>query len=102
MVEQGVAVVTSEGERFRPLAKSTNCLAQAMARFQAHAAGAHEGLIVNRYGHITEGSTSNILAVRGGALLRPLPGTALEGVTEGITLQLAASWESLCTLLPSP
>lgn len=88
--QHGVAVVTSEGERFRPLAKSNNCLAQAMARFKAHAAGAHEGLIVDRYGHITEGATSNVLAVRGGALLRPLAGTALEGVTEGVTLQLAA------------
>ncbi len=76
--------------RFRPLAKSNNCLAQAMARFKAHAAGAHEGLIVDRYGHITEGATSNVLAVRGGALLRPLHGTALEGVTEGVTLELAA------------
>jgi branched-chain amino acid aminotransferase len=82
--------VISEGERFQPLAKSTNCLAQALARSKAHAAGAHEGLIVDRYGHITEGSTSNLLAVRGGALLRPLPGTALEGVTEGVMLQLAA------------
>lgn len=91
MHEQGVAVVTSEGERFRPLAKSNNCLAQAMARFKAQAAGAHEGLIVDRYGHITEGSTSNVLAVRGGALLRPQPGTALEGVTEAVTLQLADS-----------
>ncbi len=87
--EQGVTVVTSEGERFRPLAKSTNCLAQAMARFKAQAAGAHEGLIVDRHGHVTEGSTSNLLVVRGGELLRPLPGTALEGVTEGITLELA-------------
>ena len=90
MHQQGVAVVTSEGERFRPLAKSNNCLAQAMARFKAHAAGAHEGLIVDRYGHITEGATSNVLAVRGGALLRPLHGTALEGITEGVTLELAA------------
>ncbi len=88
--EQGVAAATSEGERFRPLAKSTSCLAQAMARFKAQAAGAHEGLIVDRHGHITEGSTSNLLAVRGGALLRPLAGTALEGVTEGVVLQLAA------------
>lgn len=87
--QQGVAVVTSEGERFRPLAKSNNCLAQAMARFKAHAAGAHEGLIVDRYGHITEGATSNVLAVRGGALLRPLHGTALEGITESVTLELA-------------
>lgn len=87
--EQGVDVVTSVGERFRPLAKSTNCLAQAMARFKAQAAGAHEGLIVDRHGHVTEGSTSNLLVVRGGELLRPLPGTALEGVTEGIVLELA-------------
>lgn len=89
MYEQGVAVVTSEGERFRPLAKSTNCLAQAMARFKAQAAAAHEGVIVNHHGHVTEGSTSNILVVREGGLLRPLTGTALDGVTEGITLQLA-------------
>lgn len=88
--EQGVAAVTSTGERFQPLAKSTNCLAQALARSKAHAAGAHEGLIVDRHGHITEGSTSNLLAVRGGALLRPLAGSALEGVTEGVMLQLAA------------
>lgn len=90
MHEQGVAVVTSEGERFRPLAKSNNCLAQAMARFKAQAAGAHEGLIVDRHGHVTEGSTSNLLAVRSGFLLRPLPGSALEGVTESITLRLAS------------
>ena len=87
--EQGVRVVTSEGERFRPLAKSTNCLAQAMARFKAHRLGAHEGLIVDRFGHITEGSTSNLLVSRDGEILRPLPGTALEGVTEGIVLELA-------------
>ncbi len=91
MHQQGVAVVTSEGERFRPLAKSNNCLAQAVARFKAHAAGAHEGLIVDRHGHITEGATSNVLAVHGGVLLRPLHGTALEGITEGVTLELAAN-----------
>jgi branched-subunit amino acid aminotransferase/4-amino-4-deoxychorismate lyase len=88
-VAQGIHVVASEGERFRPLAKSTNCLAQAMARFKAQRRGAHEGLIVDRFGHITEGSTSNLLAVRNGELLRPLPGTALQGVTEGIVLELA-------------
>ena len=92
-LEQGVHVVTSEGERFRPLAKSTSCLAQAMARFKAQRLGAHEGLIVDRFGHITEGSTSNFLAACAGELLRPLPGTALEGVTEGIVLELANQLE---------
>jgi branched-subunit amino acid aminotransferase/4-amino-4-deoxychorismate lyase len=87
--EQGVAVATSVGERFHPLAKSTNCLAQAMARFHAQRQGAHEGLIVDRHGHVTEGSTSSLLVVRAGELLRPLAGTALEGVTESITMSLA-------------
>lgn len=87
--ERGVRVVTSEGERYRPLAKSTNCLAQAMARFKAHRLGAYEGLIVDRFGHVTEGSTSNLLALRDGQILRPLPGSALDGVTEGIVLELA-------------
>jgi branched-subunit amino acid aminotransferase/4-amino-4-deoxychorismate lyase len=86
---QGVVVATSEGERYRPLAKSTNCLAQAMARFKAQRLGGYEGLIVDRHGHVTEGSTSNLLVVRDDELLRPLPGTALEGVTEGIVLELA-------------
>lgn len=88
-VTQGIHVVASEGERFRPLAKSTNCLAQAMARFKAQRLDAHEGLIVDRFGHITEGSTSNLLVACSDELLRPLPGTALEGVTEGIVLELA-------------
>jgi branched-chain amino acid aminotransferase len=100
--QQGVAAVTSEGERFRPLAKSTNCLAQAMARFKAQAAGAHEGLIVDRQGHITEGSTSNLLVVTRGVLLRPLAGSALEGVTEGVTLQLAAELGISMQLAPLP
>jgi branched-chain amino acid aminotransferase len=87
--ESGVWLATCQGERTWPLAKSTNCLAQALARFQAKRLGAMEGLIVDRHGHITEGSTCNVLAVRDGILLRPLAGTALEGVTETIALRLA-------------
>lgn len=87
--EQGAWVIASQGERTQPLAKSTNCLAQTLARFQARRAGAFEGLLVDRHGHMTEGSTSNVMVVRTGELLRPLAGTALEGVTEGIAVQLA-------------
>ena len=89
LFDPGVWLVSSEGERIWPLAKSTNCLAQALARFKAQRAGAYEGLIVDRHGHVTEGSTCNLLAVRDGVLLRPLEGTALEGVTENITVELA-------------
>jgi len=91
--QQGVAVITFEGERTRPLAKSTNCLAQTLARKQAQRQGAHEALLVNRHGHVTEGTTSNLLVVKGGELLRPLSGSALEGVTENVIAQLAAGLE---------
>ncbi len=91
LFDPGVWLVTSEGERIWPLAKSTNCLAQALARFKAQSQGAYEGLIVDRHGHITEGSTCNLLAVRDGVLLRPLEGTALEGVTENIAVELAVA-----------
>jgi branched-chain amino acid aminotransferase len=87
---EGVWVTTRDGERTWPLAKSTNCLAQALARFHARRQGAYEGLIVDRHGHITEGSTCNVMVVRSGELLRSLAGTALEGVTENIVVQLAA------------
>ncbi|MCB0205684.1 MAG: aminotransferase class IV [Caldilineae bacterium] len=91
LFDPGVWLVTSEGERTWPLAKSTNCLAQALARFKAQSQGAYEGLIVDRHGHVTEGSTCNLLVVRDGVLLRPLAGTALEGVTENIAVELAAA-----------
>lgn len=91
LFDPGVWLVTSEGERIWPLAKSTNCLAQALARFKAQGQGAYEGLIVDRHGHITEGSTCNLLVVRDGVLLRPLAGTALEGVTENIAVELAVA-----------
>lgn len=91
LFDPGVWLVSSAGERTWPLAKSTNCLAQALARFKAQRLGAYEGLIVDRRGHITEGSTCNLLVVRDGTLLRPLEGTALEGVTENIAVELAAA-----------
>ncbi|MEZ4770851.1 MAG: aminotransferase class IV [Caldilineales bacterium] len=91
LFDPGVWLVSSEGERMWPLAKSTNCLAQALARFNAQRQGAYEGLIVDRHGNITEGSTCNLLVVRGGTLLRPLAASALEGVTENIVVELATA-----------
>lgn len=91
LFDPGVWLVTSDGERIWPLAKSTNCLAQALARFKAQGQGAYEGLIVDRHGHITEGSTCNLLVVRAGVLLRPQAGAALEGVTENIAVELAVA-----------
>jgi len=89
--EEGIYVATGAGERLHPLAKSTNCLAQALVRRQAWKLGAHEGLLVDRFGHVTEGTTCNVMVVRGGDLLRPPAGTTLAGVTEGVVVQLAGA-----------
>ncbi len=79
-------------EAIDPNAKTGNYLSHVLALQAARAAGAYEALMLNREGFVTEGTTSNVFAVRGGALLSPpLAAGILEGVTRGIVLALARS-----------
>jgi branched-chain amino acid aminotransferase len=73
-----------------PTAKTGNYLSHVLALREARAQGAHEALMLDRDGFVTEGTTSNVFAVRGGAVLTPPLGAGiLEGVTRGIVLGLA-------------
>jgi len=73
-----------------PTAKTGNYLSHVLALREARAQGAHEALMLDRDGFATEGTTSNVFAVRGGAVLTPPLGAGiLEGVTRGIVLGLA-------------
>lgn len=73
-----------------PTAKTGNYLSQVLALREARARGAHEALMLDRDGFVTEGTTCNVFAVRGGAVLTPPLGAGiLEGVTRGIVLGLA-------------
>ncbi len=73
-----------------PAAKTGNYLSHVLALREARAQGAHEALMLDRDGFVTEGTTSNVFAVRGGAVLTPPLGAGiLEGVTRGIVLGLA-------------
>jgi branched-chain amino acid aminotransferase len=90
----GVKVVTVRTERAAdaaPGAKVSNYLGSMLALKQAHAAGAHEALIVNARGAIAEGATSNFFLLHGGALVTP-PEEAgiLAGITRAHVLELAA------------
>lgn len=85
----GVGAVTFEGERALPQAKSLNTLVNYLARRQAQRQGEHEGLLQN-HGALTEGSSSNLFALRAGRLLVPPPADVLAGVTADIVLTLAA------------
>ena len=88
LYEQGAAVVTYDGERALPTAKTLNTLVNFLARQKARALGAHEGLLVARDG-IREGATSNIFAVIGGALVTPPDHLVIAGVTRDIVIRLA-------------
>ncbi len=88
LYEQGAAVVTFDGERALPTAKTLNTLVNFLARQKAQAQGAHEGLLVARDG-IREGATSNIFAVIGGALVTPPDHLVIAGVTRDIVIRLA-------------
>ena len=72
-------------------AKSSNYLASMLALDDARRHGAHEAIIVDGSGNVVEGTTSNVFALRGGALYTP-PAAAgiLEGITRRTVIELAA------------
>lgn len=89
MFRKGVGAVTYRGERALPHAKSLNTLVNHMAKTRALSAGEHEGILVDRNGCVTEGSSSNLFVVQDGALLTAPPQDVLAGVTQQEVLKLA-------------
>jgi len=92
----GIKVITSatrqvSHQAFDPRIKSLNYLKNVLAKVDATRAGAEEAIMLNEDGFIAECSADNLFVVRGGALLTPSPlDGALEGVTRGAILSLAA------------
>lgn len=85
-----VAVRRASPEAVDPTAKTGAHLPHVLAVKQARAEGAHEALLLDGRGFVTEGSSSNVFSVSGGRLLTPpLAAGILEGVTRGIVLRLA-------------
>jgi branched-chain amino acid aminotransferase len=74
-----------------PRIKSLNYLNHILARIEANNAGADEAILLNAMGRVAEGSADNVFVVHRGVLLTPpaIEG-ALEGVTRGVILELAA------------
>jgi len=92
----GIKVITSatrqvSHEAVDPRVKSLNYLKNILAKIDAQRAGAHEAIMLNSTGYIAECTADNLFVVRRGRLLTPSPQDgALEGVTRGAVLQLAA------------
>ncbi len=89
LYQHGVGAITYRGERALPHAKSLNTLVNHMAKMQALKAGEHEGLLVDRHGCVTEGSSSNLFVVQDGVLLTAPAEEVLAGVTQLELLKLA-------------
>ncbi len=88
----GVATITTRTERAAdaaPGAKVTNYLASMLAMQRAHAAGAHEALLLDAAGRVLEGATSNCFVVIDGELLTPPEAAILAGITRAHVLALA-------------
>ncbi len=94
--ERGVDLIIAStrkvpNDSLDPRIKSLNYLNAIMARIEANRAGAEEAILLNGRGHVAEGTADNVFIVRDGMLLTPpVVDGALEGVTRGLIMELAA------------
>ncbi|HVN84818.1 MAG TPA: branched-chain-amino-acid transaminase [Candidatus Binatia bacterium] len=92
----GISVVTSatrqvSHDAFDPRVKSLNYLKNVLAKIDANRTGAHEAIMLNSAGFVAECTADNLFVIRAGRLLTPSPQDgALEGITRGAILELAA------------
>jgi branched-chain amino acid aminotransferase len=95
LYERGVPVAVVSIRRnlstaLPPKIKSLNFLNNVLAKREARAAGAFEGLLLNAEGHLTECTTSNLFFVRDGQLFTPsLDCGILDGITREVVLSLS-------------
>lgn len=72
-----------------PRIKSSGYLVQILARFDAMAAGADEGIMLDINGYVTEGCGDNIFIVKDGEIYTPPVWQALEGITRAVVIEMA-------------
>ncbi len=89
LFRDGVSVITAEHERFLPHAKTLNMLPSYLLYKKAKATGSYDALLVDRNGNLTEGTGTNLLALRGRTIVSPPIKDILEGVMRGSVLRVA-------------
>ena len=96
LYRQGLRVITASTRQIGPAVfdariKSLNYLKNVLAKIEARRAGALEAVMLNHEGFVAECTADNVFIVKRGALLTPpLWDGALEGITRGAILELAA------------
>ncbi len=88
---QGVRAITLPDLRWKRCdIKSTNLLANALARSEARRAGVYEAILHDARGHITEAAAMSVLGVENGAVhTTPLGPEILAGITRGFLVEIA-------------
>jgi branched-chain amino acid aminotransferase len=95
-LEQGVDVCVSSWNRMAPntfpsLSKTSGNYANAaLIRMEAEANGYSEGIALDTFGYVSEGSGENIFLVKDGAIYTPpLSASILPGITRDMIIQIA-------------
>ena len=95
-LEKGVDVCVSSWNRMAPntfpsLAKANgNYINAALIRMEAEANGYNEGIALDSFGHVSEGSGENVFLVRDGKIYTPpLSASILEGITRDMIITVA-------------
>lgn len=83
----GVKVISYEGQRQLPQAKSLNMLISSMAYRKARENGAYDALLVD--GLVFEGTRTNVFFTDGEKVFTPPKETVLDGVTRKYVMQIA-------------
>ena len=89
LYQTGCHCTTYEYERMYPHAKTLNMLPSYLAYRAAQSQGAHDALLINRRGEITEGTRSNFFALKDKTIYSPPEDEILLGVTRDHVLALA-------------
>lgn len=94
-VQQGLKLVTCSTRRpshdsLSPAVKSLNYLSNVMAKIEAKAAGAEEGVMLNTAGYVAECTGDNIFAAKDGQIFTPpVSAGGLDGITRKVVIGLA-------------
>tara|TARA_R110002096_G_scaffold233086_11_gene423113 strand:+ start:3676 stop:4560 length:885 start_codon:yes stop_codon:yes gene_type:complete len=93
--EQGLILATCSTRRpshdsLSPSIKSLNYLSNVMAKIEAIAAGAEEGVMLNASGYVAECTGDNIFVVKDGVITTPtIASGSLNGITRRVVINLA-------------
>ena len=93
--EQGLILATCATRRpthdsLSPSVKSLNYLSNVMAKVEALAAGAEEGVMLNTEGYVAECTGDNIFVVKDGIIYTPTVASgSLNGITRRVVIDLA-------------